>query len=90
MKKIIFLKKNVFFKKNSAFTLIEISIVVLIIGILVASISQVYEMIFEATLKSARNLSRSSRVTRIDDLILWLDATSEKAFDKEKEDKKDY
>ena len=86
MKKIIFLKKNVFFKKNSAFTLIEISIAVLIIGILVASISQVYEMIFEASLKSARNLSRSSRVTRIDDLILWLDATSEKAFDKEKED----
>ena len=43
-------------------------------------------MFSEASLKSARNLSKSSRITRIDDLSLWLDATSDKAFDKEKDD----
>ncbi len=73
-------------KPKTAFALIEISVAILIIGILVASISQVYEMISETSLKSARNLSASSRITRIDDLVLWLDATSEKAYDKRKDD----
>ena len=43
-------------------------------------------MFSEASLKSARNLSKSSRISRFDDLSLWLDATSDKAFDKEKDD----
>jgi len=60
--------------------------VILVIGILIAGISQAIEMFSEASLKSARNLSKSSRITRIDDLSLWLDATSDKAFDKEKDD----
>ena len=73
-------------KYQKAFSLIEISIVILVIGILIAGISQAIEMFSEASLKSARNLSKSSRITRIDDLSLWLDATSDKAFDKEKDD----
>ena len=73
-------------KYQKAFTLTEISIVILVIGILIAGISQAIEMFSEASLKSARNLSKSSRITRIDDLSLWLDATSDKAFDKEKDD----
>jgi hypothetical protein len=44
------------------------------------------EMFAEASLKSARNLSKSSRIGRVDDLAIWFDATSEKAFDKEKND----
>ena len=73
-------------KHKKAFSLIEISIVILVIGILIAGISQAIEMFSEASLKSARNLSKSSRISRIDDLSLWLDATSDKAFDKEKDD----
>jgi prepilin-type N-terminal cleavage/methylation domain-containing protein len=73
-------------KYQKAFSLIEISIVILVIGILIAGISQAIEMFSEASLKSARNLSKSSRISRIDDLSLWLDATSDKAFDKEKDD----
>lgn len=74
-------------KKNyqySAFSLVEISVVVLVIGILIASIYQIAEMVPEAALQSARSLSKSSRVGRIDDLALWLDATSTSAYDKEK------
>ena len=73
-------------KHKKAFTLTEISLVILVIGILIAGISQAIEMFSEASLKGARNLSKSSRITRIDDLSLWLDATSDKAFDKEKDD----
>ena len=73
-------------KYQKAFSFIEISIVILVIGILIAGISQAIEMFSEASLKSARNLSKSSRISRIDDLSLWLDATSDKAFDKEKDD----
>ncbi len=73
-------------KYQKAFSLIEISIVILVIGILIAGISQAIEMFSEASLTSARNLSKSSRISRIDDLSLWLDATSDKAFDKEKDD----
>ena len=73
-------------KYQKAFTLTEISMVFLVIGILIAGISQAIEMFSEASLKSARNLSKSSRISRIDDLSLWLDATSDKAFDKEKDD----
>ncbi len=73
-------------KYQKAFSVIEISIIILVIGILIAGISQAIEMFSEASLKSARNLSKSSRISRIDDLSLWLDATSDKAFDKEKDD----
>jgi prepilin-type N-terminal cleavage/methylation domain-containing protein len=72
--------------KRKAFSLVEISIVILIIAILIAGISQAVEMFSEASIKSARNLSKLSRVSRIEDLTLWLDATSSEAFDKEKDD----
>ena len=86
MKKNSFFKRKFNFKTPSAFTLVEISVVIIIVGILLAGISQVFEMISEASLKSARTLSKASRITRTDDLSLWLDATSDKAFDKEKDD----
>ena len=74
------------FVKRKAFSLLEISIVIMIIGILIAGIAQAIEMFSEASLKSARNLSKLSRVSRIEDLTLWLDATASEAFDKEKDD----
>ena len=74
------------FIKRKAFTLIEIAVVILVIGILIAGIAQAMEMFAEVSLRSARNLSKSSRLGRVDDLTIWLDATSEKAFDNEKGD----
>ena len=66
------------FKRNQkGFSLIEISVVILIIGILIAGISQASDMIDEANLKGARSASKGSRVSRTRDLVLWLDATAD-------------
>ena len=66
------------FRKNrKGFSLIEISVVILIIGVLIAGISQASDMIDEAALKGARTASKGSRVPRIKDLVLWLDAVAD-------------
>ena len=68
------------FRKNrKGFSLIEISVVILIIGVLIAGISQASDMIDDAALKGARTASKGSRVGRIKDLVLWLDAVSDGA-----------
>jgi len=68
------------FRKNrKGFSLIEISVVILIIGVLIAGISQASDMIDDSALKGARTASRGSRVPRIKDLVLWLDATADGA-----------
>ena len=54
--------------KRKAFTLIEIAVVIIVIGVLIAGIAQAMEMFAEASLKSARNLSKSSLLGRVDDL----------------------
>ena len=66
------------FKRNQkGFSLVEISVVILIIGILIAGISQASDMIDEANLKGARSASKGSRLSRTRDLVLWLDATAD-------------
>lgn len=60
-------------KKPSAFSLIEISIVLLIIGILVAGVTQASRMIAAARLQTAQTLTVSSPVNSITNLILWLE-----------------
>jgi len=66
------------FRKNrKGFSLIEISVVILIIGVLIAGISQASDMIDEAALKGARTASKGSRVGRVKDLVLWIDAVSD-------------
>lgn len=65
---------------KKAFSLIEISIVILIIGLLIAGISKATDMLAEAKLKSARSLSRSSLVSRLNNLVLWLDVTQAESW----------
>ncbi len=60
----------------SAFSLIELSVVILIIGILVVGISQSSRIIGEAKLKSAISATKSSPVNSIEGLVLWLDASN--------------
>ncbi len=66
-------------EKRKAFSLVEISVVILIIGILIAGISQASDMIDEGALKAARTATNGSRVSRVRDLVLWLDATEDGA-----------
>ena len=66
--------------KNKAFSLIELSIVILIIGILVAGVTQSSRLISQMRLMSARSLTLSSPVPTIKDLYSWQDSISEKSF----------
>ena len=69
------------FHKN-AFSLVELSMVILIIGILIAGVSQGIDLYQDMRLATARSLTQNSRVGRIENLELWLEATSDKSFDK--------
>jgi prepilin-type N-terminal cleavage/methylation domain-containing protein len=67
-------------KNHQAFSLIEISVVMVIIGILIAGISSGIDMYQDYRLTSARNFTKNAPISRIPDLKLWLETTSEKAF----------
>jgi len=62
-------------KNNKAFSLLELSIVILVIGILVLGVTKGSRLMTEAKLKSAQALTSSSPVNIMTDVVLWLDAT---------------
>lgn len=62
------------------FSLIELSIVILVIGILVIGITQGSRIISSSRLTAARSLTKSSPVNTINDVALWLETTSEASF----------
>lgn len=66
-------------KKNKAFSLIELSIVILIVGIIVAGVTQSSSLVRKFKLETSRSLTRSSPIHGIRDVILWLDASSEES-----------
>jgi prepilin-type N-terminal cleavage/methylation domain-containing protein len=69
------------FKKNpQAFSLIEISVVILIIGILISGISRGADLYNDYKLSIARKLTLDSPVPRVSDLGLWLESVSEKSL----------
>jgi prepilin-type N-terminal cleavage/methylation domain-containing protein len=63
-----------------AFSLIELSIVILIIGVLIAGVVEGIGLLQYSRLSSARALTKSSPVNSIQGLILWLEPTSEASF----------
>ena len=67
-------------RKHKAFSLIEISVVIIVIGILIAGISSGIELYDDYKLKVAQNLTKNSRVSRINNLELWLETTMENRF----------
>ncbi|MBU6140559.1 MAG: type II secretion system GspH family protein [Proteobacteria bacterium] len=67
-------------KSKRAFSLIELSIVIMIVGILIAGVTQGYSLLGKMKLASARSITQGSPAISIYGLALWLDATSEKAF----------
>ena len=66
--------------KKNAFSLIELSIVILIIGILVAGVTQSSRLINQMRLMSARSITLSSPVPTIKNLIAWYESVGEKSF----------
>ena len=67
-------------KLKRAFSLIELSIVTLVIGILIAGGMQGTSLYVKMKLAAARSITQSSPANGVSDLALWLDTTSEAAF----------
>lgn len=67
-------------KKQTAFTLIELSIVLIIIGLVVTGVVAGKNLVDVAKLAGARSATTSSPIISIENLVLWLDATSRDAF----------
>lgn len=67
-------------KGLKAFSLIELSIVILIIGILIAGVTQASRLVKQMRLTSARTLTQSSPVASIKGLALWLESTADASF----------
>ena len=65
---------------KKAFSLIELSIVILIIGILVAGVTTSSRLIRAMKLISAKQLTQSSPVLTIPDLLAWFEPTKEGIF----------
>ena len=65
---------------KSAFSLVEISIVTIIIGILIAGISTGIDLYQEYRTALARSLTINSPVIRINALALWIDASSVESY----------
>jgi prepilin-type N-terminal cleavage/methylation domain-containing protein len=66
--------------KKSAFSLIELSIVILIIGIVVAGVTQSTSLVRKMRLQTAKNLTAASPVAGIKDLVLWYETSLESSF----------
>ncbi len=67
-------------KSKLAFSLIELSVVILIIGVLVIGITKGSRIIRASKLQSAQSLTNSSPVHLMDNMILWLETTLDKSF----------
>ncbi len=73
------MKQNTF-SQRLAFSLIELSVVILVIGILVIGITQGSRITKEAKLKSAISLTTSSPVASTADLISWWEASTKESY----------
>lgn len=65
---------------KAAFSVIELSIVILVIGILIAGIAQVTSMWWKTKLNAARSMTTSSYVNSISGISLWLETTRQESF----------
>lgn len=67
--------------KKTGFSLLELSVVLIIISILISSIIGASVALHTARLTSARSLTKTSDIKDIPGITLWLDAVSIESFD---------
>lgn len=66
--------------RRSAFSLVELSIVIIIIAILIAGITQSDRLVRMARLTAAKTLTQDTRASFSDSLILWVESTNDDSF----------
>jgi len=66
--------------KKAAFSLIELSVAILIIGLLVGGILGGTDLIKDASLANAQKMTTNSEVGSIANLSLWLETTLPQSF----------
>lgn len=67
--------------KKTAFSLVELSMVILIVGLIIAAISESSRLISMFRLSNARSLTQSSPINAISDLAIWLETSTKNVFD---------
>jgi len=66
--------------KKTAFSIVELSFVILVISLTVISVLAAKQLFLYAALAKAQSLTSSSSVGGIEDLAMWYETTSEKSF----------
>lgn len=75
------MKNKKFSKKFSGFTLIEISIVIMVIAVVIIAAIAASRLLGEMALTSARSVTKSNSVNYLRrNMVLWLDTVSEASF----------
>ena len=67
-------------KKNKAFSLVELSVVIVIVMIMIAGLIQSSRIIGAMRISTARNVTQSSAMPWINYIVTWYDATASDAF----------
>jgi hypothetical protein len=67
-------------KKNKAFSLVELSVVIVIVMIMIAGLIQSSRIIGAMRISTARNVTQSSAMPWINYIVTWYDATAADAF----------
>lgn len=66
--------------KSRAFSLLELSVALMVISLAIASIVKTNDLLIDMKINSAENLTKSSPVRSIKGLILWLDSSTKDSF----------
>lgn len=69
-----------FVRKKQAYSLVELAMVILITGILIAAAMQASNMIRSFKIMGARAQTKSAAINGIPGIVAWYDTTSEKSF----------
>ena len=67
-------------KKNRGFTLLELAVVLMLIGIIVGGVMQGANLITSSRLASARSLTSKAPIGNISGLVAWYESSSKNSF----------
>ncbi|MBM3579265.1 MAG: prepilin-type N-terminal cleavage/methylation domain-containing protein [Alphaproteobacteria bacterium] len=66
--------------RKKAFSLVELSIVILIIGVLIAAVGQGLDLLQDSRITAARLITKSSRANSVKGMVFWFEPSLEESF----------